>query len=151
RPRQRVLSEAEIVALHRAASEMPYPHGPLLLMLLYTGQRHSDCAGARWEEVHGKDWIIPHERFKSERSHLVPLSEPVVRLLSELPRVGDRLFAGFSRGIVNQPLTHLRTRMLEILQEENPSATLPPFKIHDIRRTMRTRLEQLRVTDKVAE
>src|SRR5262249_27800899 len=44
KPRQRVLGEDEIIALHQAASEMPYPHGPLLLMLLYTGQRHSDVA-----------------------------------------------------------------------------------------------------------
>jgi integrase len=154
KPRQRVLSEDELRALHRVASEMPYPHGPLLLMLLYTGQRHMDCAGATWSEIslERKEWIIPAGRFKSEVSHLVPLSSAVVELLCKLPHIAgsDRLFP-LPRGIVNRPLAHLRSRMLEILRERNPEATLERFTVHDIRRTMRTRLTQLRIQTEVAE
>src|SRR5262249_35445699 len=84
KPRQRLLSEDEIIDLPRAASEMPYPHGPLLLMLLYTGQRHSDVALCPWGEINleRRQWIIAAGRFKSEVSHLVPLSAPTLELLA---------------------------------------------------------------------
>jgi integrase len=156
-PRQRVLNEDEIIALHQAASEMSYPHGPLLLMLLYTGQRHSDVALCPWNEIslERREWIIASGRFKSEVSHLVPLSGPMMALLSKLPRHGDRVFSYFGRslqrGIVAGIKDKLDARMLEILREKDPTAMLAPWVVHDIRRTMRTRLTQLRVPTEAAE
>jgi len=154
KPRQRVLSEAELIALHQVASEMPYPDGPLLLMLLYSGQRHGDCAGATWSEIslERREWIIPAGRFKSQTAHLVSLSEPVIGLLSALPRMAgsDRLFP-LPRGIVNRAKAHLDGRMLQILREQDPDAKMEPFVIHDLRRSCRTRLTQLRVQTEVAE
>jgi hypothetical protein len=41
--------------------------------------------------------------------------------------------------------------MLEDLGRSDPEANLPPFVIHDLRRTMRTRLSSLRISDAVAE
>src|SRR5262249_9996262 len=157
KPRQRVLSEDEIVALHQAASETSFPHGPLLLMLLYTGQRHSDVALCPWSEIslERREWIIASGRFKSEVSHLVPLSTPMMALLSSLPRQGDKVFSYYGRslqrGIVAGIKGKLDARMLEILQEKDPNATLPPFVVHDIRRTLRTRLTALKVQTEVAE
>jgi hypothetical protein len=154
RARQRVLSEDEIIALHRAASELPYPHGPLLLMLLYTGQRHKDCALAPWSEVslERREWVIAASRFKSEVAHVVPLSGPMIELLSTLPRTNTtgRLFP-LARGITDDTKPQLDARMLAILKESNPEAELPRWVIHDIRRTMRTRLTQLRAQTEVAE
>jgi integrase len=155
RARQRVLSEDELIALHKAASETPYPHGPLLLMLLYTGQRHSDCAHATWSEIslERREWIIPAGRFKSEVSHLVPLSVPMVEVLSSLSRIqgSDRLFP-LSRGIVDESKARLDARMLAILKElRGEDAQLERWVIHDVRRTLRTRLTQLKVQTEVAE
>jgi hypothetical protein len=41
--------------------------------------------------------------------------------------------------------------MLEELRKENPEAELPPFVLHDLRRTMRTNLSALPVPDLVRE
>jgi integrase len=154
KPRQRVLSEDEIIALHQAASELPYPHGPLLRFLLLSGQRHMDCAHATWNEIslERREWIIPAGRFKSEVSHLVPLSAALAELLSALPRIkgNDRLFP-LSRGIVDEAKKHLDERMLEILKAKNPDAELPRWVIHDVRRSFRTRLTQLRIQTEIAE
>src|SRR5262249_55417599 len=147
------------IALHRAASEMPYPHGPLLLMLLYTGQRHSDVALCPWGEINleRRQWIIAAGRFKSEVSHLVPLSAPTLELLAELPHFkgADKLFPYYGRclqrGIVAGIKDKLDARMLKILREKAPNAPLPPFVVHDIRRSLRTRLTQLKVPTEVAE
>ena len=74
-------------------------------MLLLTGQRKGEVAGMRWAEINvGKKlWTIPPERFKSDATHLVPLSEYALSLLAELPRVDgcDLLFTTKGRSPVN--------------------------------------------------
>src|SRR5262249_20886171 len=89
--------------------------------------------------------------FKSNATHLVPLSGQAIGVLESLPRFlkGDRLFSttfgekpvgGFSKA-----KARLDVRLKEQL------GTVPPWVIHDIRRTVRTGLASLRVPDMVAE
>jgi integrase len=152
-PRQRVLNDAEIAAIWRATEAMRYPFGPLYQLLLLTGARKNEVAGAKWEEfdLRKKIWTIPPERFKSNASHLVPLSDHAVVILEALPRFtkGDHLFSttysqrpisGFSKG---------KERLDKLLKED--VGTVPPWVTHDIRRTVRTRLASLRISDLVAE
>jgi integrase len=159
KPRQRVLSDDEIRAFWHATDKVGYPLGPLFRMLLLTGQRRSEVAEAQWVELDlaAKVWTVPPERFKSDSAHIVPLTEDVVRLLESLPRFksGDFLFSstygtvpvnGFSSA--KQRLDNL---MLEELRKVNGKAQLQPFVIHDLRRTLRTRLSSLRISDAVAE
>ena len=48
-----------------------YPFGPLYRLLLLTGARKSEVAGARWSEfdLARKVWTVPPERFKSNATH----------------------------------------------------------------------------------
>ena len=67
-----------------------------LQLLLLTGARKSEVAGARWSEfdLKKKIWTVPPERFKSNASHLVPLSDQALAIIEALPRFtkGDHLF-----------------------------------------------------------
>jgi integrase len=160
--RQRVLKNDELRAFWRATESAGYPYGPLFRMLALTGQRKSEVAGARWREfdVEKRLWVIPAERMKMDAAHVVPLTDEVLALLAQLPRFkqGDRLFSttfgakpvnGFSKA-----KELLDRRMLVALREgeEHPDEIeLPPFVIHDIRRTMRTGLSALPVPDMVRE
>jgi integrase len=158
KPRQRVLSDDELRAFWRATDRIEYPNGPLLRMLLLTGQRRAEVARACWSELNfdAKLWTVPPERFKSGSTHLVPLTADMLGLLYALPRfkAGDYLFTvgrgtpanNFSR--TKQALDRL---MIEELRKTDPNAKLTPFVLHDLRRTMRTRLSSLRVPDTVAE
>jgi integrase len=159
KPRQRVLSDDEIRAFWRATEKLGYPLGPLFRMLLLTGQRKSEVAEAQWAELDltAKLWTVPPERFKSDSAHIVPLTGDVIKLLQPLPRFkkGDCLFSsvhgtapvnGFSKA--KQRLDKL---MLEELRKADDKAKLPPFVIHDLRRTLRTKLSSLRIPDAVAE
>jgi integrase len=152
--RQRVLSGAELVALWKGSEALGYPFGPLYKLLLLTGARKSEVSDARWREfdLTKKIWTVPPERFKSNASHLVPLSDGAVAILEALPRFtkGDHLFtttygekpiSGFSKG---------KDRLDKLMTEHLGSAP-SPWVIHDIRRTVRTRLASLRVPDLVAE
>jgi integrase len=164
--RQRVLDDDELLAFWRATKQMPYPWGPMYRMLLLTGQRKSEISDARWPEIDldRKLLMVPPERFKSDATHLVPLTDAVVSLLEELPRFkrGDHLFSttfgaipvdGFSRS--KSRLDELMLRWLKAMARrrgDDPAAVqLEPFVIHDLRRTVRTRLSSLRVSDAVAE
>jgi integrase len=151
--RQRVLDDDELRAFWRATHELGYPYGPLFRMLALTGQRKSEVAEARWREfdLQAKLWSIPAARMKADAAHIVPLTDDVVALLASLPRFnkGDCLFSttfgarpvnGFSRA-----KKRLDRLMIHDLGE------LPPFVLHDVRRSMRTGLSALPIPDFVRE
>jgi integrase len=140
-PRQRVLSDDELRKLWKGSKRIGYPYGPLWQLLMVTGQRKSEVAGAQWCEFDLKRslWQIPPDRFKSNATHIVPLSPLALDILASLPRNGEYLFGrvnGFSKA----------KRRLDKLMGD-----VPHFVIHDIRRTVRTRLSSLRVSYEVAE
>lgn len=66
----------------------------------YVFVRSGELRAAKWNEFDfdGKLWMIPAERMKMRRPHVVPLSTQVVSILDELKAVGgkyDLLFPGF--------------------------------------------------------
>jgi integrase len=153
-PRQRVLNDSELAALWQGSDKLGYPFDQLYKLLLLTGARKNEVAGARWREfdLDKRVWTVPPERFKSNASHLIPLSTQAVTILESLPNFtkGDHLFtatfgekpvAGFSKAKAR----------IDRLMTEQLGASPPPWMIHDIRRTVRTRLAALRVSDMVAE
>jgi integrase len=166
RHRQRVLDDAELRALWRASGRLGYPYGSLYQMLILTGTRLDEAAGARWREfdLERKTWTIPAERFKSDAVHMVPLTDDAVAVLGTLPRFnsGDYLFSakfgkapvgGFTKVKDRLDRQMLRTlRALARARGDDPrSVQLVHFVNHDLRRTVRTRLSALKVPDHVAE
>jgi integrase len=153
-PRQRVLADQELAALWRAADQLGYPFGPLVRMLVLTGARLNEVAGASWREFDRdrKLWTVPAERFKSGSEHLVPLTDDTLALLSELPRwtKGDRLFSTTDGTKPVNGFSKTKARLDRLVAAE--LGDVPPgWVFHDIRRTFRTRLSGLRVAHEVAE
>ena len=95
---------------------------------------------------------IPPERFKSDAQHLVPLTEAAWQIVESLPTFtkGDHLFSS-TFGV--QPVSGFAgaKERLDLLMGEEIGGELQPFRTHDLRRTVRTRLASLRVADAVAE
>src|SRR5262245_33163071 len=158
-PRTRVLDDTELRALWHAAGKMPYPHGPMFQMLVLTGQRRMEVAGARWREIDltKKLWVIPPNRMKSKVAHVVPLNRDVLALLEKLPRYrdGDHVFSG-SLGVkpvasFSKCKRRLDHGMAAELAGGANASPVEPFTIHDVRRTMRTHLSALPITDLVRE
>jgi integrase len=68
-------------------------------IIILTATRTNEVLNAKWSEfdLDGKLWTIPKERMKGFREHRVPLSDPVVALLSKLRAEsggGEYVFAG---------------------------------------------------------
>jgi integrase len=145
-PRKRILSDDEIRAFWRAVARQPYPYRQTCQLLLLTGQRHGEVAGARWSEFHPelaallrradkgeaiawpkvktewKLWCVGAERFKSDWDHMVPLSDDACAVLATVPlfRTGDHLFSttfGESRTVVSDKAKgRVDARMLRTLK-----------------------------------
>src|SRR5271165_414192 len=94
RSRDRTLSDEEIRAAWKAFDAVGYPFGDLAKLLILTGQRLREVAGAPWSEfdLEGKVWRLPKERTKNGVGHEIPLSEAVLRILRSLPHIEGASF-----------------------------------------------------------
>jgi integrase len=154
KPRQRTLDDAELAALWRATEHMGYPFGPLFQLLLLTGCRKSEIGEAQRGEFDAEKrrLVIPPDRFKSDAQHLVPLSDWAWTIVQALPKFtrGEYLF---SSTFGEKPVSGFAgaKERLDALMTEELGGKLKPFRTHDLRRTVRTRLAALRISDLVAE
>ena len=148
--RKRVLTDEELEAVWRTAGRGDY--AAIVRVLILTGQRREEVGGMLWSEIDLKaaTWRIGAERTKNGLAHDVPLSAPALTNLSALNRregrdlvfgAGDGPFQGWSNA-----KGALDARM---------SAALGPapaaWRLHDIRRTVATRMADLSVQPHVIE
>ena len=171
--RDRVLSDDEIFAYWRAANRMPYPHGAIYKVLILTALRLNEAADASRPELNVREriWTIPAHRMKGKnsgkkqaRAHAVPLTDDFLALLDTLPKFngGSYLFSttnGKSPVWVGTKVKkRLDRRMLLTLRalarmrgEDWRKLQLPNFVNHDVRRTVRSQLSRLKVTEEARE
>jgi integrase len=157
RPRQRVLSDAELRALWKATEGSPeatYPYSPFIRLLLLTGARRSELAEATWNEIdlEAGVWTIGGDRMKNGAPHAVALPSMATEIVHSLPRFdgpyvfsttfGERPIQAFSK-----MKAHLDKRMTQIL----PNTLVAEWRLHDLRRTVRTNLARIGVSPLVAE
>ena len=152
--RTRVLDDDELRALWAASHRVRYPYGFIVRTLMLTGQRKSEVSEARWNEIDfdKKLWSIPVARVKSKQAHVVPLTEDVVSLLKDLPhfRRGDYLFTANRGSGSVKGFSRMKVGFDKVVNAAL-GREIAPYVLHDIRRTVRTRLSALPISDKVAE
>jgi integrase len=146
--RERTLTDAELCAVWVATEPMGYPYGPLFRLLILTGQREREVADMSWSEINFDQalWTIPAVRMKGARAHEIPLVPPAVALLQSLPRfaAGEFVFTTTSGAKPVNGFSKAKARIDRLSGVEN-------WKIHDLRRSMRTHLSALPVQDMVRE
>jgi integrase len=144
--RDRVLSDAEITAIWHATKRMPAPYGQMYRMFFLTGQRRSEVAAMQWSEVEDNLWVIPRERVKKDRAHTVPLTATAMATLASLPCYGDDAFVFTTTGGRSSSSNFDKMKR----QVDCLSGT-SGWTIHDIRRTVRSKLAEIGVPEVVAE
>jgi integrase len=150
--RARTLSDAELVALWKAADADAYPFGRIVQVLILTGCRRDEVREAPWAEFNltEREWLIPGHRTKNGREHLVPLTDKALVILKAMPRIrGNLLFTTNGETPVSgmaKAKERLHDAMSLALGEEPVRWTL-----HDLRRTFVTGLQRLRFPMEVAE
>ena len=147
RSRDRVLSDTELRNVWQAGEKIRGPFGALVRLLALTGQRRDEVAGMRWSEIDmdARTWTLARERVKNNQPHEVPLSAAAVAILTALPRIGDFTLtttgtvpaSGFSKG----------KRQFDALLPHD----MPPWRLHDLRRTLASGMARLGVNLPIIE
>lgn len=140
-PRERVLTDAEIVALWQAQPGRMNP-GTLraLRLLLLTGARSGEVVGiARTElDLEARRWLLPAERSKNRMAHVVPLTDPALEIVTAAlaESWSDTWLFPAARGAGHMTGYGLQQAMERLFGPDHPT-------VHDIRRTVGTRLSEL--------
>lgn len=165
--RDRVLSDAELALVWKAAEEIEYPFGPLFRLLIATGQRREEVAGMDWRELDQESgtWIIPASRAKNGKANIVPLNALAAAALNAVASSNGEADACVwpSRGFVftttgktavsghSGAKARLETKMAMIAPEPDLAEPFEPWRLHDVRRTVATGLQRLGVRFEVTE
>ena len=166
--RDRTLSDDELRAFWQACNDIGWPFGPMFKLLFLTAQRRSEVAGLRWSELNiaERQWVIPRERAKNDREHVVHLSDLAVEIIEVLPRfvrggdggdgksgtsdlvfttTGESAVSGFSKA-----KERVHARMLELIRnglgQEDADA-----EENDLRRTAATGMAKLNIAPHVVD
>ncbi|HEX7422270.1 MAG TPA: integrase arm-type DNA-binding domain-containing protein [Terriglobales bacterium] len=141
RPRTRVLTPDEVrVYLHTLyRSNIRRQFKLALHLILLTLVRKAELLLAQWKDVdlEGGEWKIPAENSKTEQPHTVYLSTQATELFQELKALaGGSVWVMPGRSGLSKPFSHnaMNQAMGSITFE------IPPFTIHDLRRTGSTLL-----------
>ncbi len=125
-----------------------------LMVTLATGTRPGEAGGMRWSEIDeaSATWTIPAERAKTGLPHTVPLSEIPLEILAARRAAGSVGAFVFGDACKDVPLSSaqlsgpLRDRAKLLAKHD-----VAPLTPHDLRRTCRSWLSKLRVSEDVAE
>jgi len=103
-----------------------------LEFIILTAARTGEALGAMWNEIDLDNavWTIPEERMKAEVEHRVPLSDRVLSILKDLPRIKDSeyVFPGMKHG---RPLSNMAClKLLERMERDS-------ITVHGFRSTFR--------------
>ena len=150
-PRDRVLTDAELAQVFKNATKLrPTPYGPMYQLLILTGARRNEIAALRWSEIKDDTIILGRERTKVGKVHSIPLSPQALAIIKQMPRIaspagGDSDFVFTVTG--RNPAVDFSgsKRRLDAITK------IPPWRIHDLRRTVATGLQRLGINLQVIE
>lgn len=164
--RSRVLTDDEIkllwgaLDLENKAVDIYRVSKLALKLILLTAQRPGEVAGMTWAEIDGDFWNVPAERMKNGAPNRVPLN-PMALAVIEQARIYsgdcDYVFRSPYRrekeakrlGSVAAISRHALSRAIS--RHWSEIGFQEAFTPHDLRRTLRTRLAELGVSDIIAE
>lgn len=150
RPRKkRVLTNNELVALWRAAEQTEGHFGTIVKLLMLTGQRRGEIAALKGSYYSHNQQIIclPSELTKNHREHAFPVCRTASSLLSGGGRTNAPGLLFPARGQETRPFNGWSKSKKAL----DKLANIPPWTLHDLRRTFRTNLGRLKVRPDIAE
>ncbi len=136
--RDRVLSEDELRQVFLGAQETPFPFGPIVQLLILTGQRRTEVGQLRRSWISGEEVVFPKGFAKNKREHRFPLSPMAQKVIAQLPDTGDLLFPAATD--FEKPFT---TWAWHKKRFDDGLEDVEPYTLHDLRRTFATVHAQL--------
>jgi integrase len=145
--RDRTLSDAEIKAIWNA-TDTGEDYAIIVRLCLLTGCRREEIAGLRWSEVQADKIAIGADRMKGKVPHEVPLVPMIEANFPSRPENSVDCVFG-KRGTGFSGFSDSKERLDKQLAEIG--LKMPPWGLHDLRRTFSTRLHDAGVDPIVIE
>jgi integrase len=143
------LSDVELKAVWQACEGLGWPFGPLIQLLILTGQRRDEVGSMRWAELDlaGRLWQLPKERTKNNVAHRVSLAPRAAAILEALPRItGEQDFVFTTNGkTAASGFSRAKARIDKALPD------MPHWTLHDLRLTVASGMARLGVPLPVIE
>lgn len=152
RRRKRILNDDELRAIWDAASQIGGLFGPIVKLILLTGQRRGEIAGLldSFFSHNQQTLTLPGTLTKNHLEHTFPVGQMAATLISVQLKSADRRGSAFlfpSRTSIERPFNGWS----KCKRELDKSANIAPWTLHDLRRTFRSGLGRLGVRPDIAE
>jgi integrase len=136
--RSRVLRDGELAALW-GATDAPGDFNLILRLCLWSGCRRSEAGSMCWSQLSDGVWTVPGSRTKNHRTLMLPLPSQALAALAQWPRVlgKDTLFGRGPNGF--QAWSKSKERL------DRRLGFREPWDLHDLRRSVQTRMIKLGV------
>jgi integrase len=143
--RTRVLTDAELAAIWKACDDSD--HGKIVKLLILTECRRQEAGSMAWSELDADagTWTIPAERTKNGRAHTLALPPVVWGIINATPHLANRdfLFGVYGDGF--------RGWNGKAALDKELGDRVAPFVLHDIRRTVATRMADIGIQPHIIE
>jgi integrase len=147
--RERVLAPSELRTIWSALADNHF--GAIVKLLAFTGQRAGEIAGLHWSEIQDNAIVLPGERTKNHRPHVVPLSQRARAIIDAQQARDGRDFI-FGRYIGSGPFSGWSRSKNELdARIKKAGKALAHWTPHDLRRTVATGMAELGVQPHVIE
>jgi integrase len=140
--RDRVLGGSELIQVWNACEG---PFGAAVRLLILTGARVTEISALKWTEVDGDTISLDADRMKAGKAHTIALSAPARNLIEAMPRTGEFVFS-VDGG--KSPIRRMDARPKERIDQV---VKLAPWRLHDLRRSVSTGMNELGVEPHVVE
>ena len=146
--RERVLSDHELSIIWHQAAKTAYPFGSIVQLLILTGQRRGEVTAMCWSQIdfENRIWTLPPELTKNSREHNLPLSDPALRILENVPRLSEN-FVFPARGSKTTSFSGFSKSKRKL----SDACGIDNWTLHDLRRTVATGLARANTQPHVIE
>jgi integrase len=143
--RERTLTDDELTAVWRACKDDGY--GRIVKLLILLGARRQEVGGIVWSELDLDKamWTLPAARSKNGRAHTLPLMPMAMEIIRSVPRMASRAQLFGERGATGF------TGWAACKNRLDARSGTADWTIHDIRRTVATRMADIGIAPHVIE
>ena len=140
--RSRVLSDAELARVWNACDDGS-EHSAVVKLLILTGCRRAEIGDLCWAWFSPDTFTIPVEHSKNGRAHTLPVLPAMRSILDTVPHMAnrDQLFGERSHGFTRW---HCKSEL-------DVRSGVANWTLHDLRRTVATRMADLGVQPHIVE
>lgn len=128
--RERVLTDDELVAVYRAAQDLGYPFGYIVLICIHTAMRRNEVASLKWKYITPEFITLPAEITKNAHSLMLP--NLIGDNLALIPKTSELLFPS-AAGTPYSSWSKSKAKFDKL-------CGIDDWTLHDLRRTFATNM-----------